>query len=247
MSPRFQRPGPPGMYMPPLDPWMKQILIGLGGLFVVEVIASALGAPLGALVWRSFGLGFAPWQLVTRLLIQGPNAVFGVALGLLVLYFLLPSLASSLSRNTAREATLGVFLGATLLPLALDALGLVSGAVHGWQVFLTGLITLFGLLHPRATINLYFLIPIQASWIVWGTLGITLLVLIGSFAGGVGSLGAAEHLGAWVGAWAWWRFRGPGARQHSLRAAGRQVERQLRRFQVYEGGRSPRRGRDDVH
>ena len=79
------------------------------------------------------------------------------------------------------ERTLGRrgLLRATLLTVALSAvlgfLLLVMGAVSprapfvGLNPIITALIVVFGLSNPNASILLFFVLPIKAAWIAWGS------------------------------------------------------------------------------
>ena len=78
--------------------WMQRILMGLFGLYVIELMASNIGLPVGALAWRPVGMGFSPHQLLTRFLVQG-NSVFSVLISLLVLYFFLPAIDQLYARR----------------------------------------------------------------------------------------------------------------------------------------------------
>lgn len=226
---------PPTFSPPPLDPWMIRILGSLFGLYALELILYAVGAPVRLLAWAPFGQGFLPWQPLTHFLVQGPGNVFGVVIGLLVLYLLLPSLRASVAPSQRLELLGALAGGGVAMALLVDAVGLGSGVALGWSSLLTGLFVVFGLANPGATINLYFVLPIRAVWFAWGTLAIATLGFLASLSGG-GSLGAAEYLGTAVGAFAWWRLRG-GAPPPARRKRGGKGRRQSSpRFTVLPGG-----------
>jgi len=52
------------------------------------------------------------------------------------------------------------------------------------------------------------------------------------------NLGTAQHLGSWLGLMVWWFGTGPGSRGRKLKAKGRKVEKDLKRFKVLEGGQN---------
>ncbi len=227
--------GPAGPALPYLDPWMKRLLAGLAGLFVAEILAGLVGVYLHPLYYTGRDFLAAPWTLLTRLPFQGPQAVVSTALDLLVLYFFLPALAHHLSRRQMLEALAATAAGSTAAVLLLDIIGIGAGAAHGWGHLLVGAVALFGLSMPGATVNLYFLIPIQARWILWAALILPVLMLLSDLGAGGNSLASVQAVGAWGGAYAWWHGRGPGARRMRLKRKARTIERELR---VFQGGRS---------
>lgn len=233
------------MGMPPLPRWIRDLLVALLVLYVVELIAWNVGVPLGSAMWWNLGTGFAPWQLVTHFAVNGRGAVTGVLLSLLVLYFFLPVLTRDYSRSTLLEVMGATAVGAIGVGLLLDAVGLLAPAPSGgWHLAVTALVVLFGLTHPGADIRLYFVLPVQGIWFVYGTI---LLTLLGLLAQPV--LASAEAIGAWVGVVAWWYLRGPGRRRAELKSKARAIERELSHLTVLPGGRDGNRpgGRYDVH
>jgi membrane associated rhomboid family serine protease len=215
--------------LPPLSPTTRNLLIGLFVLYAVELVArNGLGLPVDLLAWRGFGEGFLPWQPASRYLIQG-QGVMGVVFGGLVLYFLLPPLERWFSRRQLVQAIGAAALGGTALALALNGLGVVRGQTTGWAPLVTALLVLFGLHRPDAIIRLFFVLPVPAKVIAWGTGALSFLFLLASF-----DLGAADAFGTWAGAIGWWFWLGPGGRRRQLKRKSRGIERQLR---VLDGGR----------
>jgi hypothetical protein len=82
-------------------------------------------------------------------------------------------------------------------------------------------------------VRLYFVLPVSGRMIVWGTLIVLVLMLLAAPV-----TASLEPMGVWLGAWAWWNYRGPGARRRNLKRQAHKIERELRSFQVIEGGRS---------
>lgn len=232
----------PQLQLPVLSPWMRNLLIGLFALFAVELVLRNLGMPVDALAWRPFGEGFSLWQPLTRYLVQGGHAgaVYNVLFGLLILYFVLPAVDSLLTRERTIRAVIAGAIGGTALPLILDALFLDGSATQGWTVLTTALFVLFGLSLPSGVIRLWFIIPITGQVIVWGIFGLELIFFLLN-----PSLRTAEGLGTWLGVYAWWHSLGPGGHRRNLRRQARKVEKELRRFQVIEGGKQDDQDRDD--
>lgn len=229
----------PQLQLPMLLPWMRNVLVGLFALFVVELLARNAGFPVERLRWHAFGHGFELWQPLTRFFVQGGStgAVFNVLIGLLVLYFFLPGLDSMMPRERIGKAALAGAVGGTAVPMLLDLLLLDGGSTGGWTVLTTALVVLFGLAMPNGVIHLWFVLPITGSFIVWGTLGLSVVFfLIGP------ALGTSEAIGTWAGVFGWWHLMGPGARRRDLKRQASRVEQELRRFEVIEGGRSQPQG-----
>lgn len=221
--------------LPPTDPFVRNLLLGLLGLYVVELVANVAGVPTLMLAWQAPRVGFAPWQVLTCYLVQGNN-VGGVVFGLLGLWFLLPGLFTALPHKRVGEALLAAIAVGTALPLAANLLGLGAGVVIGWPSLLMALFCLFGLAFPEATVRINFVLPVTGPMIVWGSLLLAVLTLLASFgAGGQGSLGAFHSLGLWLGVYGWWHLRY--LRPRSTPPPGRPPPR----FRVYEGGQDSQR------
>lgn len=219
---------------PTLQGWMRNLLIGLFGLYALELILRNAGFPVYSLAWQPLESGFRPWQPLTRYLVQG-EGVFGVLMGMLLIYFLLPSLWETVSRHKLRGTLIAGALGGSLLPLLFDLAWSDSGPVMGW-VTLTGVFlpTLFGLALPNQTIYLMLAIPVNGRFLLWATAVVSGLLLV--FGGG--QMSSAEPFGVWSGMYGWWQFLGPGARKRELRSKAASIERELRKFQVIDGGLS---------
>ncbi|MBN2801281.1 MAG: hypothetical protein JXX28_19225 [Deltaproteobacteria bacterium] len=226
------------MTLPPLLPWMRNTLGAVLGLYLIEVIArNYLRLPVDLLSWQPLSGPFEPWQLLTHFAVQGPGrgGAWSTLMTLLVLWFFLPAMERlmpipRLLATLATAAVTGVALGLVLDGLV-DFASLYGGAT-GWSSLIGAMIALFGLSLPNGTVNLWFVLPIKGSWIAWGTLAVSALLLFAE-----PSLDTAEHLGAVLGVFGWWYLRGPLARRRALRRKSRDIERELRRFTVLPGGR----------
>lgn len=230
-----------GFQLPPVTPLVRNVLIVLFALYVVELLArNAMSLPIDALSWHAFGQGFALWQPVTRYLVQG-NAVLGVVLGGVVLYFFVPAMQRMFELSRVIEALIAGAIGGTVVGMILDAAGLAGGVATGWQPLITVLLVLFGLKIPDASILLFFILPIPAKVIAWGTGAIAFLMLLATF-----DLASADYFGTWLGAVAWWYTRGPAGRRRKLMRDASRIEQELQRFQVLDGGKGDD-GDDWVH
>ncbi|MEZ4322457.1 MAG: hypothetical protein R3F61_33630 [Myxococcota bacterium] len=236
-----QNPGP-SVVLPELAPWMRNLILGLFGLYVVELVLWNLGAPLGLMPLSSLGYGFQPWQILTRFFVQGRGAAAGVLISLVVLYLVLPTLPRLLTRRQWVDALSTTAIVATLIPILSDFLGLFPpGTRTGWTFLMVPLFVVFGLAQPRGIINLMFVLPVPAVYIVWGTLVYVLIMLLA-----FPNAATLEGVAAWIGIVGWWNFRGPGKRRRQLRNEASKIERELQKFTVLEGGRAQgQQNRDD--
>lgn len=234
------------MGLPPLSDFLRNLLIGLFVLYALELACrNILGLPVDALVWWPLGSGaFELWQPLSRYLVQG-NDLLDVLLAALVLYFFLPAITDRFRTRQLGEVVAAAALGGTALALLLDLLFGLGRPALGWQALTMVPVVLFGLSMPRATVRLFFVLPVPASVFAWGTGAIASLALLAA-----PGLYTADYLGAWLGVLGWWYGFGPGARRRLLQRKKRSVERELRRFQVLEGGKSDRKsgfGDDTIH
>ncbi len=215
--------------------WQRNLLIGLFVAYVVELVLHNLGVPLYQwLPWYSLDGGFQVWQPLTRFLVQGADrgAVTQVLLSLFVLFFFLPAMDTVTDRPTLGRAVLAGAIGGTLLPFLVDLTGFLGGGALGWSPLVMVLPVLFGVISPDREI-LLLVFPVEARWFVWGSLVVALLFILVDQ-----SLDTFQGLGVWLGVMGWWHLIGPGRRRRELKARGKEIERQLGRFQVLEGGRS---------
>ena len=161
---------------PTLEPWMRNLLIGAFLLYAAELVTRNAGFDVYTFAWSPFGNGFAPWQPLTRYFVQG-DYVFGVLMGMLMVYFLLPGLWMQVSADRLRNALLAGAVGGSLLPMLADlAVGDV-GLVMGWTTLaFVYLPTMFGLTMASHTIYLFFVIPVNGRFLLWMTAVVSGLV-----------------------------------------------------------------------
>ncbi|MCB9665204.1 MAG: hypothetical protein H6732_13925 [Alphaproteobacteria bacterium] len=232
---------PPGL--PGVDPWLVRVLGPLLGAYVVELVLFAAGVDVYALAWHPLGMGWAWWQVPGHLLIMPREAVLNVLISLLVAGMFLPGLRAHLGDRGLGEligASVLGGIGAMLLFDAVGALGLMDvgrALALGWGHLIVALIVAFGLSNPTGEIRLYFLFPIPAWILVWGSLLVPALFLLVALGNGADVLGHARTVGAWGGAWAWWHSRGPAGRRRTLTARKTRIERELSHLQVLPGGK----------
>ena len=231
-----------------MTPLTKQVLIFLVALYVTQLVAESwIGLPVTVwLGWSPFGGGlFQPWQPLTHWLV-GASDPLRPLFSWIAIYFFLPPAERTLGRAGLRRLAVGVIVACAVIGLAFDALGITHsvGIYLGIEPLVAALLVVFGLAHPGASILLFFVLPIKAIWIAWGTGLISLMYFLASIREG-GSLPAALALTAWATAYAWVQLHDRGGlRKLLLRKKQRNLQRRLRRFEVHEGGgeRSTPRG-----
>jgi hypothetical protein len=225
------------------DNWTPRTRNVLLALFAVYVAQLLLPGTLEAwLAWQPFGKGFLPWQPLTSFVLGGPTPL-AACLEWLALFFLLAPVERGLG---VRDAWVGILVAwgvAVTLSLGLAGLGVVGvppGGYLGVAPLVAALVGFFGWSHPGARILLAFVIPVRADLVAWATGLLSFLYLLYAR-----DLGSALAFGGWAGAWGWMRLGGTGAlRRWGLLARRRRIERDLRKFEVIDGGRAgggPRR------
>ncbi len=234
-----RRMGPPASFGVDPTPLTTRVIGVLFGVYVVQLLAENwLGLPVtGALAWSPWRSGlFRPWQPLTFWLLSGP-APLSALISWVVLFFFLPPTERTLGRRGTLRFTLFTVAFTAVAGLLLDLVGAVAGGspVLGIEGLLAAMIVVFGLAHPRATILLFFVIPVQAAWIAWGS---GVLALLNFLAGR--SLGAAVILAGWIAGWLWMELlRRGGLRRVLLRRKQARIKKKLSRFEVIDGGRGP--------
>ena len=211
------------------------VLIALVSVYVLQLLAESwLGLPvIRTLAWMPFGAGFEPWQPFTAFLLNGsPTRAF---FDWLFIFFILPAVEPIFTREQLKRFAVFSYLGCIVFGFSLLLMGAVHvrGAWLGIEPLLAGLLVLFGLSRPNATILLMFIIPIKAAWVAWGSGLLCMLNLLAER-----DLGSAMWMGGWLCGYAW--LRGgimPTIRKLLLRFKHQQTKRKLARFDVIEGGR----------
>ncbi len=220
-------------------PLARAVILTKFGIFVAQMVSrQALDQWLA---WQPFGEGFYPWQVVTALALS-PYHPWSAFLEWLGLFFLLAPVERALGRTGLVRA-----LGASwLLAVTLTVVGVLTGLFDdlgfvGVSALLGALLAHFGFTNPHATVYIFFVVPVRASLLAWGTGLIAFLFLLYA-----PSTWTGLAFFAWGGAWAWHAVptRRLGAAFGRWRRS--RAERDLRRFQVIEGGRRENSRNKDV-
>jgi membrane associated rhomboid family serine protease len=171
-----------------MTPWVKRLIIANVAMFVIASFSRELYQAL----WLVPALiPVRPWTLGTYMFLHA--GLWHLAFNMIGLFFFGPRL----------EARLGSrhFLG----------LYLVSGLVAGLASLMTpfafivgasgavfGVLLAFAQYWPRERILLFFVLPIEARWLV---IGVTVVSLYFGITGTGGNLAHFAHLGGFLGGW----------------------------------------------
>jgi hypothetical protein len=226
----MQQNGIPGLNLGAnWTPLTRNVLLTLFGVYVAQQLSGGRADALFA--WQPFGDGFQPWQIVTSFVLGG-DPVYTV-LDWLVLYFVLAPVDGMLGRRGLVQSVAVTWATGVVITSVLLALGLVGGVHAGIGPLLAALVAIFGFMMPNAQFLLFFIIPVRAIWLAWGTGLMSFLFLLWGK-----DIGSSLTFFGWVGATAWMAVRGGALRRFQLRWKKSRIERKLARFEVIEGGRT---------
>lgn len=209
-------------------PVPRDLAILLGVVFTtfsLQFFASTAGLPaalrLTPAVWGSGWL----WQLFTYPFIGfGPPSIWFL-LELLILYLFGRDVLNRLSRERFWRLLLGISGTAAALAVAVEWLLGPSGTagltvpfilMQGQRMLMVILIAAFATLNRTATIYLFFVLPIQASWFLG-------LEIVFAFLGFLGTRDLAGFLGICLAVGATWLYLSPGSTRTELRRLGLKV------------------------
>lgn len=216
----------------------KRLAIALTLLFVLELIlyhwlqVSAITQlflyPLGS------GL-FRPWQIVTHPLVQGPNDVLSFLFQLLALYFFGGPVEAVLGRRRFLVLFLGVVIASAIPGLLLTSAFFADMPLPygGLEASSLALLTAFALLNRNTSILLFFVLPVQAIWLLYGT-----AIFLGLSTLARATPHGLYYLMAMGLAYLYVLYGGPDAfRRFTLRYQKHQTQQRLSKFRVVEGGK----------
>ena len=192
--------------MLPLPPATQALLLANVAIFFLDrLVGNALFVPFA--LWPVDSGAFFPWQVGTYAFLHGSfEHLFFNMLGLWMF-------GGELETLWGRKRYLQFYTASVLAAAAAQLLvnfALGSGApTVGASGGLFGLLLAYGMIFPNRTILLFFVIPLQAKWLVVLYGGLELYQ--GVFLRGTGVAHFA-HLGGMLGGWLmirWWRGQPP--------------------------------------
>lgn len=180
-----------------MTPWVKRLLLANVAAFFLQA-AIPLVLPLGALVPAA--LPRRPWTAVTYMFLHG--GLMHLALNMLILYFFGPRLEHRLG---ARHF-LGLYFVSGIVA-ALFSFFTPSATIVGASGAIYGIMLAYAQIWPRDRLYLYFVIPVEARWVVLGLTGLAIYGIVQQAGGVSDGIAHHAHLGGFAGAWIYMRLR----------------------------------------
>jgi membrane associated rhomboid family serine protease len=136
------------------------------------------------------GGAFHFWQLLTHPLIHDPGAPISFLINCLVFYFFAGTIESALGTRRFLILYVAAAIGGAIVGLLFSGLTSFSVPYAGMMPSLLALIVTFGLLQPEAVVLLFFVLPVKAKLISYGTVIVTALTFLAK-----ANVHGAYHLG----------------------------------------------------
>lgn len=222
----------------------KKLLIIYSVIYILELLLEHwlhIPAVYFLQLWPFSSEGFQVWQIFTSPFIHNPLNPIGFLINCLIFYFF----AGSVERSLGSSRFLILFylsaLGAAVSGLAFSNVSGFNTPFSGMMPSLLALVVIFGFLNPEAAILLFFIIPLKAKYISYGTILITILTFLAK----VNPHGAYDIGGILFG---YIYFRGPrnvfDPDLIYLKYSQWQFERKKRSFRVIDGGNKGKKDND---
>lgn len=215
---------------PPLTPFVKQVLIGTFGLFVVSLLVERTAElSLFALLALDPNLSFASlWQVLTHAFVYpaAPGSVLGIIIGLAFLWWIASPFEQRFGKRRTGELLVVSALAAGLSGLA--AAQVIPATVqYGTGALILGLITAYARsLPPSSSVQFFGIMAVTPKQLVFVVMGLSALFALA--AANYASLVA--DLGAIAAGWLYmnWIMRKPRTKKRKTSAPSP--------FQVIPGG-----------
>ncbi len=176
-----------------LTPVGKIMLIVYASIYILELLCEHwLAIPLyGWLALNPLRSGtFQFWQVLTHPVIHNPGAPISFLINCLVFYFFAGTIESALGTRRFLALYIAAAVGGVIAGLLFSGLASFSVPYAGMMPSLLALIVTFGLLQPEAVILLFFVLPVKAKFISYGTVIVTALTFLAK-----ANVHGAYHLG----------------------------------------------------
>jgi len=181
-----------------MTPWVRRLLIANVIVFFVQQ-ASPLVVHYGALVPAL--LLARPWTVVSYMFLHG--GLMHLGLNMLILYFFGPRLEYRLGARHFLGLYFVSGIAAAMFSFFTPAATIVgaSGAIYG-------IMLAYADYWPRDRLYLYFVIPVEARWVVLGLTGLAIYGIVRTSMGVSDGIAHHAHLGGFAGAWLYLRVMG---------------------------------------
>lgn len=176
-----------------LTPVGKIMLMIYASIYVLELICEHwLGLPIyGLMALSPLSTGtFHIWQVGTHALVHDPGAPISFLINCLVFYFFSGTIESALGTRKFLTLYASAAIGGAIIGLLFSNMTSFSTPYAGMMPSLLALIVTFGLLQPEAIILLFFVLPVKAKFISYGTVIVTALTFLAK-----ANVHGAYHLG----------------------------------------------------
>lgn len=178
--------------------WVLRLLVANVVVFIVSLAAPAVN---NAFAFVPFLVFSRPWTLVTYMFLHADMT--HIFFNMLGLYFFGPRLEDHLGGSRF----LGLYFISGITAAILSFFFSPFSAVIGASGAVYGVMLGFARYWPREKLYIWFVLPIEARWMV---IIMTVLSLYGGFGGGQGNIAHFAHLGGFLGGflclkWFEWR------------------------------------------
>ncbi|MEE2780543.1 MAG: rhomboid family intramembrane serine protease [Myxococcota bacterium] len=148
-------------------------------------------------------LGLKVWQLLSYSWLHDLGAASHLILNMLFLFFVGPALEKRWGGRSFLTFYLwaGLIAGAVTCLAGLALPSLFSAGVVGASGAIMAVFAAFSLVMPEATVLLFFVIPIQAKWVIWIVVAIDTVVFVAAGADGGSRVAWHTHMGGVLAAW----------------------------------------------
>jgi len=179
-----------------MTPWVRRLLIANVVVFFAQA-ASPLVLHYGALVPAL--LLERPWTVITYMFLHG--GLMHLGLNMLILYFFGPRLEFRLGARHFLGLYFVSGIAAAMFSFFTPAATIVgaSGAIYG-------IMLAYADYWPRDRLYLYFVIPVEARWVVLGLTGLAIYGIVRTSMGVSDGIAHHAHLGGFAGAWIYLRL-----------------------------------------
>jgi len=225
----------------------KKLLTFYAAIYGIELICQHwLGIPLASvlLIYPFSSQGFHFWQILTHPFVHNPYSPFVFAIGCVVFYFFAGPVETALGLRSFLVAFFGSALGGAMVGLSFGGLSPFDAPFGGMMPSLLSLVVVFGLLNPEATILLMFILPIKAKYLSYGTILVSVLMLLAK-----ANPHGAYHLGGILVGYLY--LRGPrwllNPSLIRLRYLQWQLDRKKARLRVINGEKDKSDGPPTIH
>jgi membrane associated rhomboid family serine protease len=159
----------------------KRLLLFYVAIYILELLCEHwLAIPVVAYLqlYPFSHPDFHIWQIITHPFIHHPSAPIAFLLNCVVFYFFSGTVESSL--GTRRFLTLFYVsaFGSAVTGLLFSSVTGFNAPFMGMLPSLLALVVVFGLLNPEASVLLFFVLPIKAKYISYGTVIVTALTFL---------------------------------------------------------------------